>query len=251
MDHAEYTRMHEAEQRSWWFRGRRRVLDAVVGRLELRAGARIVDLGCGTGGNLGMLAQHGEVLGVEPSADAVAFAREGLDEPGSASATSVVHASAEATGLEGGAFDLITLLDVLEHLDDEGPALAEAARLLRPGAHLLVTVPAFMLLWSGHDEALHHRRRYRRPELVELLERAGFALCWASYYNASLFPPVAAVRVGRRLIGTGGERRADVGDGLPGPIAASLEALFAAERHLVGRARLPFGVSLIALVRWP
>ena len=145
---------------------------------------------------------------------------------------------------------LITMLDVLEHLDEEAPALSEVRRLLVPGGHLLITVPAFMMLWSGHDVALHHRRRYRRPELRRRLQEAGLEVQWLTYYNTALFPAVAGVRLTRRLLG-GGADEADVADDAPGPMSGLLEGLFAAERHLVGRVPLPFGVSLVGVAREP
>lgn len=240
MESKEYQRMVEAEQRSWWFRGRRRVLDAVIGRLELPGEASILDIGCGTGGNLKMLMRHGRVTAVEFFETAAELARE-------QAGCEVMRGAAEALPIRDERFDLITMFDVLEHLDDEAPALAEVSRLLAPQGSFFFTVPAFMFLWSGHDVALHHRRRYRRRDLQRVLERAGLRVQWLSYYNAGLFPAVAAVRVARRLIG-GGQSAADVAQG-EGVVANALEAFFAAERHLVGRVPLPFGVSLIGVAR--
>jgi SAM-dependent methyltransferase len=242
MEDAEYERMAEAESRSWWFKARRRILSDAVGRLELPASPRIADLGCGTGGNLPMLAGHGYVTGVEASPKAAGMARQ-------STGLAVVTAEAHATKLPDASFQLVTMFDVLEHLDEEGPALAEVARLLVPGGAFLFTVPALMLLWSGHDEALHHRRRYRRGQLRAVVAAAGLEVDWITYYNASLFPPVAAIRVARRLVG-GGKRSADVGE-MSGWTARLLEGLFAAERHVVGRVPLPFGVSLIGVARKP
>jgi len=249
----EHERMFSAEDRSWWFRGRRRVLERVIADLGLPPGADLVDIGCGTGGNLPMLAGFGAVTAVERSPHAAAHAAD------RATAARVVVASAEATTLPDASADLVTLLDVLEHLDDDRAGLAEARRLLRPGGLLLLTVPAFMLLWSGHDEALDHRRRYTRAPLAALLRDAGLVPDLVTYYNAALFPPVLAVRLARRAAdrlarGLGRAPRpahADGTDSLPTPANAALEAVFAAERHLVGRLPLPFGVSLLAVARRP
>ena len=150
-----------------------------------------------------MLARHGYVTGVEASAHAASLARN-------ASGLAVLTAQAHDTGLPDESFQLATMFDVLEHLDDEGPALNEVQRVLQPGGTFLFTVPAFMMLWSGHDEALHHHRRYRRAPLRALVEGSGLQVAWLSYYNASLFAPVAAIRLARRFVG-GGSRSADVG----------------------------------------
>ena len=240
MDESEYERMAEAESDSWWFRARRRILNQVVGRLELPPNPRIADIGCGTGGNLPMLSRHGYVTGIEASPRAASLARE-------ATGLAVLTAEASATGLPDNTFQLVTMFDVLEHLDDERPALSEVARILSPEGQFFFTVPAFMMLWSGHDEALHHRRRYRRPQLRSLLESAGFHVDWLSYYNAGLFGPVAALRLARRVAG-GGAHSADVGES-GGRLATTLEAIFASERHVIGRVPLPFGVSLIGVAR--
>ena len=240
MQDNEYERMAAAESESWWFRARRRILNQVIGQLELPPDPRIVDIGCGTGGNLPMLAQHGYVTGIEASAHAASLARN-------ATSLAVLTAEAHSTGLPTEAFQLCTMFDVLEHLDDEGPALAEVHRVLQPGGSFLFTVPAFMMLWSGHDEALHHHRRYRRAPLRRLIESGGFEVDWLSYYNASLFPPVAAIRVARRLVG-GGSQSADVGTN-GGWTSQLLEGIFAAERHVIGRVPLPFGVSLIGVAK--
>jgi len=241
MNEVEYERMFEAEQVSWWFRARRRILSDVIGRLDLPASPQIVDVGCGTGGNLPMLEAYGEVLGVEYSPTGAEFARTRTD-------CTIVEGSATETSLASDSFDLATMLDVLEHLEDDSAGLREVFRILKPGGLFVFTVPAFMMLWSAHDEALHHHRRYRRPELKEGLQAAGFDVDWISYYNTSLFPPVATVRLARKLIG-GGDASADGVEVPPKPVNAMLEGLFALERHVVGRLKLPFGVSLIGVAR--
>jgi SAM-dependent methyltransferase len=241
MNEAEYERMYEAEQASWWFRARRRILKDVIERLDLPPRAQIADLGCGTGGNLSMLQEFGDVVGVEISPTGAAFACRRTNCP-------IVEGSATESTLDAEAYDMATMFDVLEHLEDDSAGVAEVRRILKPGGRFVFTVPAFMLLWSAHDEALHHFRRYRKKELKNLLEGADFQIDWLSYYNTSLFPPVAAVRVGRKLIG-GGKASADGVGVPPKPINAMLEGLFAVERHVLGRMPLPFGVSLIGVAR--
>ncbi len=241
MEEVEVLRMAEAESRSWWFRGRRRVLEEVLKRLAMPPDVNIADLGCGTGGNLVMLRAFGKVTGVEvsPVAAEVARRRAGVE---------VRCASMDATGLPDASFDVVTAFDVLEHMEDDRAALLEVWRLLKPGGRFVVTVPAFMMLWSAHDEALHHKRRYRRGPLAKALLGAGLDVEWLTYFNAALFPPVAAIRLLRRPFG-GGAKVADGVEALPGPLNDLLEGVFAAERHLVGRVPLPAGVSLVGVAR--
>ena len=235
--------MAEAEEASWWFRARRKILQRVLADLDLPTNTRLADIGCGMGGNLGMLRAFGYVTGIErhPEAAKAARSRTGL---------AVLTAPAEATPLDTESIDVVTMFDVLEHLDHESTALSEVYRVLKSGGYFVFTVPAFQLLWGGHDEALHHKRRYTKGELLKKLRAGNLHIEWCSYYNASLFVPVAAVRLTRRLLGRGGVAKADVGQatGWQGRI---LERLFAAERHVLGRATLPFGVSLIGVARKP
>jgi SAM-dependent methyltransferase len=147
-----------------------------------------------------------------------------------------------------GAFDLVTALDVIEHIDDDVAALGELRRVLRPGGRLLVAVPAFTFLWGRQDEVSHHRRRYTRATLARALAQAGFAVVRESYFNTLLFPPIAAVRLGRRLLRRPGRRQSDFELG-PARLNGLLGAVFGAEAALVARTDLPFGVSLLALAR--
>jgi SAM-dependent methyltransferase len=139
---------------------------------------------------------------------------------------------------------------VIEHVDDDAAALAEAARLVRPGGFVLATVPALPSLWGGQDDVSHHKRRYTARSLADAFERAGLPLAWSSYFNTALFPAIAAVRWSRRLVGRGAQEAvSDFESARPGALNELLERIFAAERHAVGRVRLPAGVSLIAVAR--
>ena len=184
--------MLESDEQHWWYRGRRRVLAAELGHLRLPEAPRILDAGCGSGRTLDDLAEHGAVSGVDTSAKAVAVAR--------ARGHVDVHvAPIERLPWGDGTFDLITCLDVVEHTDDDCAALAELHRVSGPEAHLVLTVPAYPLLWSSHDVANQHRRRYLPRTLKAAAEAAGWAHLRDTFFNSLLLPPAAAVRLAERL----------------------------------------------------
>ena len=196
---------------------------------------------------LGHLARFGHAQGIDADAEAIRFCRErGVEE--------VRHVPPGPLPFAGGAFDLVTALDVVEHIDDDAAAVTEIARVLRPGGLALLTVPAFPSLWGRQDEIAHHRRRYRALGLRALVTGAGLEPEHLTYFNTLLFPPIAAVRLARRGARRGQtpgspELRSDFALTRPGRLDTLLARVFAAEAPLVARGRLPFGVSLLALAR--
>ncbi|MEN9799545.1 MAG: hypothetical protein RL653_3242 [Pseudomonadota bacterium] len=245
-----YDELARAEEAHWWARGRRTLVEALLSRhveqrLPGRGGSlRLLDVGCGTGYLLEALRRFGEVEGLETSPDARAIARRRMGEG------LVLHERPLPEGLPAGArYDVVTAFDVLEHLEDPGPALHAIRASLRPGGFFLCTVPAFPVLWSAHDELHHHFRRYRAKVLREQLEEAGFTVQWMSHFNTWLFPGVAAVRLAQRLLPrrSGEQATSDLGSPPPALLNTALERLFASERHLLARMKLPFGVSLAAV----
>ena len=184
------------------------------------------------------LARHGTVTGVELSSASVMLARErGVGE--------VIEGSVLDMPFAADSFDVAVSLDVIEHLEDDLGALREMRRTVTPGGSLLVTVPAYPWLWSGHDVALGHRRRYSARGLARLVERAGLHVVHASYFNTLLFPAVALTRVWKRLTG---EASHDLHRPSPA-VNQWLERVFALERHVVPRVALPFGASLLLVAR--
>jgi SAM-dependent methyltransferase len=236
---------HQLENTHWWFTARRRIVLGLLRRMlpemHVPAGAevRVADIGCGTGGMLRHLTEFGSVTGVDPSPEAVAYAKApGVD---------VRHGSLP-DGLPfrpDERFHVVTMLDVLEHVEDDVAALRAVHGCMEPAGRLLLTVPAGQFLWSGHDVVNHHFRRYSRRVLADRLRAAGFRIRYLSYYNSILFLPIAGVRLLHRLTA------ADGGDHdvrMPaGPVNAMLHRVFAAERLVLGSLRLPFGISLIAV----
>lgn len=236
-----YDRMAEIDGAHWWFQGRRAIVSTLIERQVKPAGKlRILEVGCGTGSNLEMLKRYGEVDAIEPDdpARALAISRSGVEVKGGL--------LPDGVELEDGAYDLIVLLDVLEHITDDHGTLAALRTKLAPGGRLLVTVPAMPWLWSAHDSAHHHHRRYTAASLARLFKAAGFRIRYRSHFNTLLFPLIVGARAAGKLL-----RREGGDDAMPpAPVNNLLKMLFASERHLVGRASLPFGVSL-ALVAEP
>jgi SAM-dependent methyltransferase len=234
------------EARHWWFVGRRRIIASILSDLlGERNDLRILDVGCGTGGMLPLLAAHGRVTGVDPAQAAIHYATRRY--PGVATLIQVDFPRQLPPGVD---YDLVTLFDVLEHLDDDATALRCAASLLRPGGILIVTVPALPSLWSPHDVINQHHRRYLRRQLKECIEGAGFELSRLSYYNSLLLPAVFATRGIRRRMAKPGDRRSDFRIGSDW-LNHRLADLFGFERHLLKRFDLPIGVSLLAIARKP
>lgn len=232
------------EEKHWWFAARRQIVLHRLSRElgERRRTLRLLDVGCGAGGMLDHLRAFGDVIGVDPSPEAVAYA--------AGKNTAEVRTGTLPDGLPFSPtdrFDVITLLDVLEHIDEDIASLIALRRLLSPDGLLLLTVPAYQFLWSAHDVMNEHKRRYSRALLRARLETAGFEMQTLSYYNTLLFPAVAAVRIVKRWIG-GSEGASDIRP-VPRPLNALLRSMFAAERHVLGTVALPFGVSLIATAR--
>jgi SAM-dependent methyltransferase len=226
-----YAEMAAIEERHWWFRGRRALLWALLRRAGgVAPGARVLDAGCGTGRNMREFASLGTVRGV----DVELVAPPGLD---------VQRASVEALPFGDASFDLLLATDVLEHVDDDVAGLRELRRVAAPGALLLVTVPAHPRLWSAHDEALAHRRRYRRGELLGRVRAAGWEPVVATWWNCLLLAPIALARLVSRRGGTDHDRTGRVADRV-------LYLPLAVEAWLVGRGiRLPAGVSLALACR--
>jgi 2-polyprenyl-3-methyl-5-hydroxy-6-metoxy-1,4-benzoquinol methylase len=242
MERIVYDRMAELDERHWWYRARRRILaDLIRRRIDLPNDAKILEIGCGTGHNLEMLGRFGTVDAIEIDDEARSIATRRLGRP-------VMKAPLpRLTGVAERAYDLIAILDVLEHVEGDRAALAAMATKLKPGGRILITVPAHPWMWSAHDVVNHHQRRYTRRTLRAAVDSAGLRLEMLSWFNSLLFPLAAAARVAGRLTG-----REDSDDKLPpAPVNALFERVFGLERYALGRLPLPPGVSLAAIVSAP
>jgi SAM-dependent methyltransferase len=243
MDRDYERQTHQAEDRHWWYRGRRTVLDGVIAGLDLPTPARVLDAGCGSGRNMLELSRLGSVTGVELSETSVALARQ-------RDAGEVISGSVLDMPFADDSFDLAVSLDVIEHLEDDLAALRELRRTVAPGGALLVTVPAYQWLWSGHDEINHHHRRYTRRTLQRVAEQAGWTQVRTTYFNSLLLPIAIVLRVLDRV-----NRAKTTETSLdlwipPAPVNWLLERPLALEAALVGRGgRIPAGLSLLAVFR--
>ncbi|GMM92806.1 class I SAM-dependent methyltransferase [Qipengyuania sp. MTN3-11] len=238
MEREAYDAMAQIETTHWWFVGRRAIIDSLIARrIAPPTGARILEAGCGTGGNFELLRRFGRVQACEydDSAREIARARSGLD----------VKPARLPDGLDAidPPFDLIALFDVLEHVEEDVASLTSLAALLAPGGRIMLTVPALQMLWSSHDEQHHHHRRYSRANLAGVIDKAGLRVDYLSFFNSFLFPAAVAQRLASRIRNS----RAQLDDVPPPRLNAALTRIFASERHVLARGSLPVGLSLCAI----
>jgi 2-polyprenyl-3-methyl-5-hydroxy-6-metoxy-1,4-benzoquinol methylase len=233
-----YKKFFEVETTHWWFTARQSVVSDVVRRnVPLSPESRVLDVGCGTGAILAMFQKQCEAYGTDMSPLAIDFCHK----RGLANAFCCTLESFPRRDLR---FDLITLLDVIEHIDDDKGVLKQAYELIKPEGTILVTVPAYQFLWSSHDDLNHHKRRYVKPQLRRILEEAGFTIRKISYYNTLLFPTALVSRGAERFFKPKTDTTLDIP---PGPVNTILREIFGIERFLLRATALPFGLSILAL----
>ena len=238
MERVVYDRMAELDELHWWYKARRRVLQALIERkVQPPADAQVLEVGCGTGHNLKMLEDFGSVDAIEVDAEARSVAEKRLGRAVSASPLP------ELDGIGRRHYDLVAALDVVEHVPDDRATVDALASCLKPGGKLLVTVPAHQWMWSAHDELNHHLRRYSKVGLTKLIDGSPLRLEAIGYFNSLLFPLAVGARLASKVTGRGGDD-----DALPPrPVNYLFERVFAAERRLIGRVPLPPGLSLFAV----
>lgn len=241
MDAAVYAVDAALEATHWWYVGRRRLFTKTIAALGVPPDAPVLDVGTSAGTNLRMLRDAGftRVTGLDTSPEAVRFcAEKKLPE--------VALGDLLAMPFPDDHFALVLATDVIEHVDDDARALAEIVRVLRPGGHALVTVPAFPSLWGLQDEVSHHKRRYRMPELLERVRASGLEPVRSFHFNYLLFGPIWLARQLMRW------KRPDVRSEseLNTPLVNKLlSAVFALDIDTAPRVRVPFGVSALVLAR--
>jgi SAM-dependent methyltransferase len=226
----------------WWHRGRRRIIEAELDGLQIPDGSRLLDAGCGSGHVLDLLSRYGDAVGIDPDIGSVALTR--------ARGHTAAVAGLPELPFDDASFQVSTCLDVIEHLHDDVAALMELKRVTVPGGAVLVTVPAYQSLWSAHDVANEHVRRYDARRLRRVAMAAGCAVERMTYFNSLLLPPVAAVRLAERVRRRARRRAASDLDLTPPAANAVLELPLRLEAAWLRHgSRLPAGLSLLAVLR--
>jgi 2-polyprenyl-3-methyl-5-hydroxy-6-metoxy-1,4-benzoquinol methylase len=242
MDKSYYRIFFEVQKSHWWFVGKKKiVLDLVRRHVPSRSeGHKILDIGCGSGLMLNALKAIGEVSGMDMSDEAISFSKEIFD------GTVKKGFLPNNVPYEYENFSLVTALDVIEHIDDDRAALKAIRATMLDGGQAIITVPACMFLWSGHDVLNEHKRRYTHKELKTKLVEAGFKIERISYFNTLLFPAIGFVRLVNRALNR--KETSDVD--LPSlPVNYILKKIFTAERFFLKFISFPIGVSILAVVR--
>ncbi len=230
------------EERHWWFHGRRQWVSRLLTNHVAKPCGDVLEIGCGSGANFNILAEHGRLHAVEmDEASRIAANQREMVQV-------VDGRLPDRIPFEEGRFGLVALLDVIEHIEDDVEAMKSVRSHMAADGHVIVTVPAFNSLWSHHDDLNRHFRRYRRGGLTQVLQDSGLDVLYCGYMNFFLFPMFFAVRLMKRF-----KRRQDMDAHEitvpPGPVNWMLGAIFSGERLLVPWLRYPFGSSLVAVGR--
>ena len=242
MDKAEYEKLAAREQVHWWHVSRRRILATALENLHLPDTARILEVGSGTGGNLRMLSNFGQLDAMEADGDARAIAAQATGVPIARGALPTDIPYPERT------FDVVAAFDVIEHIDDDQHSVRALYSVTKPGGWFVSTVPAYGWMWSEHDELLHHKRRYTLGPYTSMIEAAGFRVRKGSYFNTFLFPLAAGVRLAQEILGKSANAERTVPRRTVNKILA---AIFSAEAPLLRTLSFPFGMSILVIAQRP
>lgn len=240
MQEVQYEIQYRQELHYFWYRVRLELVrDILNSSMRGRTDLVLADIGCGTGAITKELERYGDCVGIDPSPQGIEFCR-------SRGARNVRLGTAEATGCASNTFDVVTCLDVLEHIPDDTKGIAEIYRILKPGGIAIIFVPTFMFLWGVMDVLGNHYRRYRLAELREKFAPERFTILRQSYFNTFLFPLVVLMRITVRLLRLKVDSEIVQGDGV---MNAIFYQIFSFERRLLRHMNFPFGVSGMLVVQ--
>lgn len=240
MDTKAYARMGTQEETHWWFAARRQIVACLISKhCNLPNHPEILEAGCGTGGNLKLLGSFGKLDAFEFDETSRNTAEKKSDM------TIPFGALPDEMPFPDAKYDLIALLDVLEHIGPDQASLTALGDKLKADGRILVTVPAMPWLWSKHDETHHHFRRYTRKSLRSVAQAAGLDVVRTSYFNFLLFPLAVINRLADKFMSSN-----DPGDKMPAPwLNAFLFRVFRIERHFIGTIPMPWGLSLFIILK--
>lgn len=227
----------------WWFQGREKILRTLLNELlNKKSALKILDVGCGTGVLLPLLLEYGEVDGLDPSPIAIEYCRKK-----NLKNVTLINGNFPEGIPKNKKYDLITLMDVIEHTDDDTQMLLNAYSFLSPGGLMLCSAPAYGFLWGPHDILNLHKRRYTINSLTDRVQKARFSIKKASYFNTLLLPPILLVKLFRKFKIGPEETVPDTKIMTNNFINKLLTSVFATERFLLKKFNLPFGVSILVV----
>ncbi len=251
MDELAYQQFCTLDKTHWWLNGRRNIFFHLLDTfLPVKKGLRVMDVGCGFGGMLPGLSRYGHAMGLEIDLDSARGCRK-------RGFTGICLGSGYDLPLRNNSLDLITLFDSIEHIEDDLRVVRQCGAALKPGGHLMITVPAYQFLFADNDRISHHLRRYTRGRLQQIARAAGLEIIKSTYYNVLLFPLILpailamkAMQAIRGPLGEG-EGKTNLSHHKQGPVNRILTAIFSAERGFLGRISMPFGHSIALIARKP
>jgi len=234
--------MAEFEKKYWWFLGRQKIIVSVLEKeIGPNSNCKILDIGCGTGGTTLSLNQFGSTYGIDSSFSALKYCNQrGLEK--------VVKSSSYELPFSSNSFDLVTILDVLEHIKNDLKVLKEVKRVLKKDGTILITVPAYQFLWSEHDLAVSHYRRYNSKTLSSIINQSGFKVVRISYFVSFLFPLLAVYRIASKLKKSKSNPKSHLIQ-LPTSINILLQKILHLENWILDKTNLPFGLSIVCVAK--
>lgn len=241
MDSDAYPEMIELQEKHWWFVARREVIQSLI-KLEMQHSpvAKVLEIGCGVGGNVELLGRSGNYLGIDMHLPAIEYC-SGKFPQFEFKCSRIEEIPKESYSHD---FDSIYILDVLEHIDNEVEILKSVRNYLTDNGKILVTVPAYQFLWSPHDDFVHHVRRYTKKSLRKVLEEAGYKVERLSYFNSILFPFALIQRLGSKLL----KRKLSNHLSTPPNVMNWLfKQIFLQEVRILKHTNLPIGLSIFAV----
>ncbi|GJM17654.1 MAG: methyltransferase [Thermodesulfobacteriota bacterium] len=241
MENELFDEMYKVETQHWWFVARRKIITSVINGLSLEPNSKIMDAGCGNGDNLEFLSQYGELTAIEREDNALERAKS--RQIGKVVKGELPDSFPSDINKEN---DLIVLLDVLEHIDDDEKSLSMLKNWAKNNSTLLVTVPAYQFLWTRHDELHHHKRRYTVGQLKKVIENNGWKVNYISYFNTFLFPLALLDRIKQKVFPAAQDSDLKMP---PKFVNSIFEKIFSFESSLIGKIIFPFGLSIIVVAK--